>query len=68
MKPVADYLSKLLGVEVVFLPSCFGQKAAIDALPAGSVAMLENTRFHKEETAKDLALQEVLAKELCFLW
>ena len=33
MKPVADYLSKLLGVEVVFLPSCFGQKAAIDALP-----------------------------------
>ncbi len=64
MKPVADYLSKLLGVEVVFLPSCFGQKAAIDALPAGSVAMLENTRFHKEETAKDPALQEVLAKEL----
>jgi len=64
MKPVADYLSKLLGVEVVFLPSCFGQKAAIDALPFGSVAMLENTRFHKEETAKDPTLQEVLAKEL----
>jgi phosphoglycerate kinase len=64
MKPVAEYLAKLLGVDVVFLPSCFGQKAAIDALPAGSLAMLENTRFHKEETAKDPAVQEVLAREL----
>jgi len=64
MKPVAEYLAKLLGREVVFLPSCFGQRAVIDALPAGSVAMLENTRFHKEETAKDPAAQEVLGREL----
>jgi len=64
MRPVADYLAKLLGTNVVFLPSCVGQKSAIDALPAGSIAMLENTRFHKEETAKDPAAQEVLAKEL----
>jgi len=64
MKPVAEHLSKLLGRDVVFLPSCVGQKAAIDALPDGSVVMLENTRFHKEETAKDPAMQEVLAKEL----
>ncbi|HWP69209.1 MAG TPA: phosphoglycerate kinase, partial [Rectinemataceae bacterium] len=64
MKPVADYLSAKLGKPVVFLPSCFGQKAAIDALPAGSVVMLENTRFHKEETSKDPAQQEILAKEL----
>ncbi len=64
MKPVAEYLAKLLGTKVVFLPSCIGQKSAIDALPFGSVAMLENTRFHKEETAKDPAAQEVLAKEL----
>ncbi len=64
MKPVADYLATLLRKDVVFLPSCFGQKSAIDALPAGSIAMLENTRFHKEETAKDPATQEILAKEL----
>ena len=64
MKPVADYLSAKLGKPVIFLPSCFGQKAAIDALPAGSIAMLENTRFHKEETSKDPAQQEILAKEL----
>ncbi|HWR11576.1 MAG TPA: phosphoglycerate kinase [Rectinemataceae bacterium] len=64
MKPVAEYLSAKLGKPVVFLPSCMGQKAAIDALPDGSVVMLENTRFHKEETSKDPAKQEVLAKEL----
>ncbi len=64
MKPVADYLSAKLGKPVVFLPSCVGQKAAIAALPSGSVAMLENTRFHKEETSKDMAKQETLAAEL----
>jgi len=64
MKPVAEYLSTKLGRPVVFLPSCFGQKTAIDALPSGSIAMLENTRFHKEEMSKDPAQQEILAKEL----
>ena len=64
MKPVAEYLSAKLGKPVLFLPSCMGQKAAIDALPDGSIVMLENTRFHKEETSKDLAKQEILAKEL----
>ncbi len=64
MKPIAEYLSEKLGKPVVFLPSCLGQKAAIEALPAGSVVMLENTRFHKEESSKDIAKQEILAKEL----
>lgn len=64
MKPVAEYLASKLGKPVVFLPSCIGQQAAIEALPAGSVVMLENTRFHKEETAKDPAQQEILAREL----
>ena len=64
MKPVAEYLAGKLGKKVEFADSCFGQKAKIDALPAGTVMMLENTRFHKEETAKDEATQEVLAKEL----
>lgn len=64
MKPVAEYLSAKLGKPVLFLPSCMGQKAAIDALPDGSIVMLENTRFHKEETSKDIAKQEILAKEL----
>jgi phosphoglycerate kinase len=64
LKPVCEYLAKLMGKSVAFAPSCFGQKATIDALPQGGVLMLENTRFHKEETAKDPAAQEPLAKEL----
>lgn len=64
MKPVAEYFAGKLGRPVTFLPSCFGQKDAIAALPPGGVAMLENTRFHKEETSKDIAKQGILAREL----
>ncbi|CEM62024.1 phosphoglycerate kinase [Treponema phagedenis] len=64
MKPVAEYLAKKLGSSVEFADSCMGQKSRIDALPESGVLMLENTRFHKEETAKELDAQRVLAKEL----
>jgi 3-phosphoglycerate kinase len=64
MHPVAEYLEKKLGSKVVFASDALGQKSAIDKLPAGGVMMLENTRFHKEETAKDAASQEKMAKEL----
>ena len=64
MKPVVEYFAKVLGKDVTFLPDALGQKAAIDALPNGAVAMLENTRFHKEETSKDDAERDSMAKEL----
>ena len=64
MEPVVKYFSEKLGKEVTFLPDALGQKAAIDALPEGAVAMLENVRFHKEETSKDAAERDVMAKEL----
>ena len=64
MKPVVEYFASKLGKEVTFLPDALGQKAAIDALPEGAVAMLENVRFHKEETSKDPAERDVMAKEL----
>ena len=64
MAPVVKYFAEKLGKEVVFLPDALGQKAAIDALPEGGVAMLENTRFHKEETSKDAAERDSMAKEL----
>jgi len=64
MKPVSDYLAAKLGKPVVFAADALGQKAAIDKLPEGGVMMLENTRFHKEETAKDVVTQEPMAKEL----
>ena len=64
MEPVVKYFAEKLGKEVKFLPDALGQKAAIDALPEGGVAMLENTRFHKEETSKDAPELDVMAKEL----
>ena len=64
MAPVVKYFSEKLGKEVAFLPDALGQKAAIDVLPEGAVAMLENVRFHKEETSKDAAERETMAKEL----
>ena len=64
MKPVSEYLAKLLNKPVVFAPSCLGQKAAVDALPAGGIMMLENTRFEAGETSKDMDEQKKMAKEL----
>ena len=64
MKPVAELLSKKLGKPVEFADSCFGAGAKVSALPQGGILLLENTRFHEEETSKDLAKQEILAKEL----
>lgn len=64
MKPVSEYLAKVLGKEVAFAEGCFGQKAVVDSLPEGGVLMLENTRFNGEETSKDTEEQKKLAKEL----
>lgn len=64
MRPVAIYLAELLGKSVVFAASCMGQKSAVNSLPEGGIMMLENTRFHPEETSKNIDEQTVLAKEL----
>ncbi|GMO11759.1 MAG: phosphoglycerate kinase [Treponemataceae bacterium] len=64
MKPVAEYLEKLLEEDVGFASSCFGQKNTVDVMPVGGILMLENTRFHKEETSKDIEEQKKLAREL----
>jgi len=66
MRPVAEHLSKLLGRPVKLAPAAIGAetKALVDALQNGEVLMLENTRFHKEETSKDAADRERMAKEL----
>jgi 3-phosphoglycerate kinase len=66
MAPVAAYLAQKLGKPVIFAgeDSCYGKKAFIESQADGSVIMLENTRFHKEETAKEAADLDKLAKEL----
>ncbi|MCQ2352138.1 MAG: phosphoglycerate kinase [Victivallaceae bacterium] len=52
MKIVADYLSKLLGKEIVFVADCANADAEVAAMKDGDIVMLENTRYHKEEQAK----------------
>jgi len=60
LAPVAQRLSELLGKEVVFADDCIGTetKAKAQALKDGDVMLLENLRFHKEETIKDKAAKE----------
>ena len=66
MAPVAAYLEAKLGRSVIFAgeDGCYGKKAFINGQADGSVIMLENTRFHKEETAKEAADLDKLAQEL----
>jgi phosphoglycerate kinase len=60
LAPVAKRLSELLAKDVVFANDCVGDdptsKAA--ALKAGDCMLLENLRFHKQETIKDKAAKE----------
>ena len=57
LAPVAERLSELLGKEVVFADDCIGAdtKAKARGLGSGDCMLLENLRFHKEETIKDKA-------------
>jgi len=63
MKPVAEYLGKLLGKPVAFAEDCIGPAAekAAAALKAGDVLVLENTRFHKGESKNDPEMAKQLA-------
>lgn len=55
LKPVADHLSTLIDAKVHFGEDCVGDKAtaAIEGAEFGEVVVLENVRFHKEETEND---------------
>jgi phosphoglycerate kinase len=60
LAPVAKRLSELLGQEVIFANDCIGPETAEKrkALKPGDCMLLENLRFHKEETIKDKAAKE----------
>jgi phosphoglycerate kinase len=66
MAPIGAHLAKLLGKGVQVSPSCTGAQteALVNGLGAGEIALLENTRFHKEETSDSAEDREKLAKEL----
>ena len=63
MKPVAEYLSKLLKKPVAFASDCIGPEAesAAKILKPGEVLLLENTRFHPEEEKNDMGMAKQLA-------
>jgi phosphoglycerate kinase len=60
LRPVAKRLSELLGQPVAFAEDCIGPdpQAKAAALKPGDCMLLENLRFHKEETIKDKAAKE----------
>lgn len=63
MKPVAGRLAELLGQPVQLAQDVIGEdaRARAAALREGEVLLLENVRFHKEETANDPAFARELA-------
>ncbi len=64
LKPVAKRLSELLGIEVKMAPDCIGpevQKMKAELQP-GQALLLENLRFHKEETENDPEFARQLAE------
>ncbi len=54
LRPVAAHLESLLGLKVQFVDDCVGKQAqdAAASLTDGAVLLLENLRFHEEETKK----------------
>ncbi len=66
LSPVAAHLSQLLNRPVQLAPAALGEATdnMVKNLKSGDILMLENTRFHKEETSKDAAERESMAKEL----
>ncbi len=66
LAPVAARLNELLGGKVTFATDVIGESAknAVANLKDGEVVLLENLRFHQEETKNDEAFCKALA-EFC---
>ena len=66
LEPIARRLEELLGQPVLFCSDTVGPvaKAASKLLEDGGVVLLENLRFHPEETSEDPAERQKLAAEI----
>ncbi|MBS2210232.1 phosphoglycerate kinase [Carboxylicivirga mesophila] len=64
LKHIVAHLSATLGVDVKFAPDCIGDevKAMAAELKGGEVLLLENLRFHNEETKGDEGFAKQLAE------
>ena len=65
LKPISEYLSKLLNKEIIFTQELLGDRVydLADTLKEGDIMLLENIRFYPGETKGD----EHLAKQLAQL-
>jgi len=64
LRHIVSALETILGVQVLFSSNCIGEDAqkASDTLKPGQVLLLENLRYHSEETKGDLGFAEALSK------
>jgi len=63
LAPVAQSLSRHLGIAVKLAPDCIGTmvETMVNDMHDGDVILLENLRFHKEETDNDASFAKQLA-------
>ncbi|MDA1148751.1 MAG: phosphoglycerate kinase [Bacteroidetes bacterium] len=63
LKHIVEKTAEILGVTVQFCPESVGPtaQAAAEALEPGQILLLENLRYHNEETKGDRAFAEALA-------
>ncbi len=64
LAPVADHLATILEREVRLAPDCVGgeSEAMVAEMQGGDVILLENLRFHKEETENDPVFAQQIAR------
>jgi phosphoglycerate kinase len=63
LRPVAAYLAQLMQKDVQFADDCIGAEAIskAEALKAGEILVLENTRFYAGESKNDAGMAKKLA-------
>lgn len=64
LKHIVPKIEEIMGVEVKFASNCVGEEAEQKAndLQAGEILLLENLRFHEEETKGDKGFAKQLSK------
>jgi phosphoglycerate kinase len=64
LKHIVDEVENVIGVETKFVSNCVGDEAekAAENLKPGEILILENLRFHDEETAGDKDFAKQLSK------
>ena len=63
LRHIVSEVETILGVQVLFSSNCIGEEAqnAAENLKPGQVLLLENLRYHPEETQGDLGFAEALS-------